>query len=106
MRAQEAGLPIVAARVPGVDEYVRPGQTALLYPPGDPDALREQLTAVLRDDRLRRSLAEAGPIAAGLLPDFDAAVAEYASLYREAIAVGPVKVGSHPLVDLARLVAA
>ncbi|PYT08735.1 MAG: hypothetical protein DMF60_04090 [Acidobacteria bacterium] len=37
------GLPIVASRTGGLSEVVRENITGLLFPPGDPDALADQI---------------------------------------------------------------
>ena len=50
--------PVVATKVGGLPEYVWPGETGLLVPPGDPDALSTALVNVLTDAPLRRRLSE------------------------------------------------
>ncbi len=54
------GLPVVASDVGGPAEILDHGRTGLLFPPRDAAALAEQLTAVLRDRRLRERLGRAG----------------------------------------------
>jgi glycosyltransferase involved in cell wall biosynthesis len=49
---QAAGLPVVAAELGEIPHCVRPGETGLLYPPGDAGALAEAL-AMLTADRDR-----------------------------------------------------
>ena len=49
---QAAGLPVVAAEVGEIPHCVRAGETGLLYPPGDAEALADAL-ATLIDDRER-----------------------------------------------------
>ena len=53
------GVPVVAARVGQVEEVVRDGETGLLYPPGELDALAEACDRLLRDEDLRRRLGSA-----------------------------------------------
>jgi glycosyltransferase involved in cell wall biosynthesis/GT2 family glycosyltransferase len=54
--AGAAGLPIVSTDVGAVSEVVRDGETGLLVPPGDLDALVDALARLLADRRLRTSL--------------------------------------------------
>jgi glycosyltransferase involved in cell wall biosynthesis len=44
-----AGLPVVAADFGEIPHCVRPGETGLLYPPGDAEALADALAAVIAD---------------------------------------------------------
>ena len=48
------GTPVVAARVGGVPEIIRDGNTGFLLPPDDPPALAEKLDRLLSDSTLRR----------------------------------------------------
>ena len=52
------GLPAVVTDVGGVRELVQDGETALVVPPGDAQALAEALLRVMRDPALARSLGE------------------------------------------------
>jgi len=58
VEAMACGLPLVATTAGALPEVV--GDSALLVPPGDPLALADQLTALLADAGLRRSLGERG----------------------------------------------
>ena len=55
--AMAAGLPVVASDVGGIPEVVRDGETGLLVPPGDVDALARALDRLVADPELRRRLA-------------------------------------------------
>ncbi|MGY1708784.1 glycosyltransferase [Geodermatophilus sp. SYSU D00758] len=55
--AMAAGLPVVASAVGGIPEVVRDGETGLLVPPGDVDALAAALDRLAGDPRLRARLA-------------------------------------------------
>jgi len=50
--AMASGRPVVVTRRSYVDDYVEDGRTALLVPPGDPEALRDAITRVLEDHDL------------------------------------------------------
>ena len=60
LEAMAASAPIVASDLPGYRNVARPGEHALLVPPGDPAALAAGLKAVLGDGSLRRQLVEGG----------------------------------------------
>lgn len=54
------GVPVIATRAGGLPELVRPGENGLLFPRGDAQALRRQVTRLLRRpelvNRLRQGL--------------------------------------------------
>ena len=54
-----AGVPIVASRVGGIPEIITE-ECGILIPPGDAEALAEQLTRLYRSEELRRRLSEGG----------------------------------------------
>ncbi len=56
LEAMAAGRPVVAARAGGLPEVVRDRESGLLVPPGDPQALRAALEAVMGDHALRAQL--------------------------------------------------
>ncbi len=58
--AMSMGTPVVAFDVDGVGEVVRDGETGLLAPAGDTDALAACMERLLDDEALRRSLGERG----------------------------------------------
>jgi glycosyltransferase involved in cell wall biosynthesis len=61
LEAQASGRPVVTTDHGGIPEYVQAGETALLVPEADPDALATALTEVLLDDDLAARLGEHGP---------------------------------------------
>jgi L-malate glycosyltransferase len=58
--AMAAGLPVVATTVGGLSECVINGETGILVPPADSDALAAAIIALLRDPELRRRFGYAG----------------------------------------------
>ena len=57
--AMAMGVPVVATSVGGIPDLVIHGETGLLYPPGDVDALTGCLRLLLMDPALRRRLGHA-----------------------------------------------
>jgi glycosyltransferase involved in cell wall biosynthesis len=60
MEAMAAGKPVVASAIGGTDEAVVHGETGLLVPTRDPDALAEAIGACLSDREMARRFGEAG----------------------------------------------
>lgn len=57
LEAQAAGVPVIAQRIAGIPEVVIDGRTGILTPPGDIAAFAAAITALLRDEPQRSSLA-------------------------------------------------
>src|SRR5690606_19748488 len=68
LEAHAAERALVASDIPAAREVVRDGETGLLFPTGDVDALAERTLALLRDPDLRRRIAAAGRKAAEARP--------------------------------------
>ncbi len=60
IEAMAAELPVIATAVQGPDEIVLPGQTGLLVPKEDPQALAAAIDQLSRDETLRRRMGRAG----------------------------------------------
>jgi len=60
LQAMACGATLVTTAVEGVVEYAREGTNCLLCPPGDPDALRNQILRLVRDESLRGRIRAAG----------------------------------------------
>jgi len=59
LEAMAAGRPVIASRVGGLPDQVVDGETGVLVPPGDPDALRRAIERLLADVALRERLGRA-----------------------------------------------
>ncbi|WP_435078876.1 glycosyltransferase [Halococcus sp. AFM35] len=79
LEAMAAELPVVATTVPGLREIVGDGETGLLVPPNDPDALADAMVAVLQADGYGRR----GYERAAEIFDIRTTAAAYRSLYSE-----------------------
>jgi glycosyltransferase involved in cell wall biosynthesis len=82
--AMAVGVPVVATGVSGIPEVVQDGESGLLVPPDDPDALADAIDRVLADDALRHRLAAGARRA---VADFD--LASSAALLRRLFREGP-----------------
>ncbi|MCP1336537.1 glycosyltransferase [Futiania mangrovi] len=60
MEAQSQAVPVVATAVAAIPELVRDGETGLLVPPDDPEALSAALARLLGDPAFARRLGAAG----------------------------------------------
>jgi starch synthase (maltosyl-transferring) len=60
LEAMAAGLPVVATKVEGTEDLVRPGQTGWLVPPGDSEALTVALLEASQDAGRCRTYGQAG----------------------------------------------
>ena len=60
LEAMAAGRPVVASRVPGMDEVVRHGATGYLVPPADARALATAITRLLKDPSAAARMGAAG----------------------------------------------
>ena len=62
LEAQASGIPVVGTRHGGIPEAVEHGVTGLLSPERDPDALAENILALLADSALREKMGLAGRV--------------------------------------------
>ncbi|RME01844.1 MAG: glycosyltransferase family 1 protein [Deltaproteobacteria bacterium] len=59
LEAASAGKPVVATRSGGIPDAVADGETGLLLPPGDFEAIAQAIRRLVEDPKLRRSMGEA-----------------------------------------------
>lgn len=85
LEAMACGAPVVASDRPALDEVC--GDTALIAPPQDVDALAAHVVAVLSDGALAERMRKAGIARAGRFT-WDVAAAATEQVYREALAHG------------------
>jgi glycosyltransferase involved in cell wall biosynthesis len=83
--AMAAGVPIVATRVVGIREVVRDGETGLLVPPNDPNALAQALMQARRNPRLCEELSIAGRQYVDTHAHLKNMVGQYADLYEQVV---------------------
>jgi len=88
LEAMAAGLPIVTTPVYGIAEQVRENVNALCYAPGDVGTLTGHISRLCRDPSLRQRLGDNSRHVLDTLGDFDAMVAAYARVFREAWLTG------------------
>ena len=60
LESQAMGVPVVASRVGGLQDTVRDGETGLLVPVDDPNALAGAIVTLLHDSKLRKRMSVAG----------------------------------------------
>jgi glycosyltransferase involved in cell wall biosynthesis len=87
LEAMAAAKPVVATRVGGVPEAVVHGETGLLVPPRDPEALADAILELLGDPQRAREMGRTGR--ARVVKEFglDRMIREMARLYEDLIAV-------------------
>ena len=84
LEAMAAGAPVVASNLAGYRGVVRSGVEGLLVPPGDPHALAEALSAVLRQPALADQLTD-GCEARALSFSMEALAERYVEIYARAL---------------------
>jgi glycosyltransferase involved in cell wall biosynthesis len=78
--------PVVATAVDGTPEIVRDGETGLLVPPTDPDALAVALARVLEDPALAARMSARAHELGLSVYTWDANAARHVELYEELLA--------------------
>jgi glycosyltransferase involved in cell wall biosynthesis len=83
------GKPVVASAVGGLPEVVREGETGLLVPPGDAQALADALNRLAEDDALAARLSEGARRLGETELSWSALAEPVVAAYERAIAVHP-----------------
>jgi glycosyltransferase involved in cell wall biosynthesis len=89
VEAAQHGRPVVATAVGGVPEVVGDGETGLLVPAGNPDALASALTSLISDEAECRRLGTRARDVAGARFSLDAYAASLDGLYRRVLRGSP-----------------
>lgn len=85
LEAMAGGVPPVATSVWGIPEVVRDGETGLLVPPGDPDALAVAIERLLSDQDLRARMGAACRTLAEEKFSLEGMISQTVAVYKEAI---------------------
>lgn len=85
LEAMAAGLPVVACRVGGVADVVVDGETGLLVPAGEPEALAAAVRRMLEDAKLAQRCGEAARQRVRELFSIEKMIAAYDGLYQSLI---------------------
>lgn len=88
LEAMAQALPIVGSNVSAIPEIVAHGETGLLVPPRDPDALADALRTLLRDPALMRHLGMLGEDRLEQMFGAEAMIDATAALYHEVLGAG------------------
>lgn len=83
LEAMAAGIPVVATQVGGIPEVVQSETSALLVPPGSPEALAEACLRILRDRKFAARLAQNALDVVRSQYSVDAMIAKTLMLYKE-----------------------
>ena len=86
IEAMALGVPVVSTAVGGIHDMVADGESGLLVPPGDADALARAIGRVLGDRGLAERLGAAGQSFAAEHCTVEAMAAAYRDVYAESIA--------------------
>jgi sugar transferase (PEP-CTERM/EpsH1 system associated) len=83
LEAMASGRPVIATAVGGNPELVVDGETGLLVPPNDPEAMAAAITKLLRESELRQQMGRAGRRCVEQHFSLDVMVRNYAKVYLE-----------------------
>jgi glycosyltransferase involved in cell wall biosynthesis len=95
IEAMAAGRPVVATNVGGIPDAVRDGETGVLVPPGNPDALAGAIELLLRDPERRRTLGGAAQRIARREYHVSTVMASLEALYDRLLRRAPLTAAPH-----------
>ena len=84
--AQMTGMPVIASATGGVPTLVRDGDTGLLFPPGDADALAGRILQIAAAPRLAVRLGKQAAETAARRHDRTRIVSDLMAVYRQSVA--------------------
>jgi len=84
LEAMALGRPLIVSDLPALREIVRPGETGLVYQPGDPADLADRCEELIADPARRTRLAEAARRWVVRERSWEAAIAPLATVYETA----------------------
>jgi N-acetyl-alpha-D-glucosaminyl L-malate synthase BshA len=86
LEALASGVPVIAANAGGIVEVVRNGETGILCPVGDVEAMARASVEILRDESRWKAMSAMAAEDARARFGLDAIVGQYEALYRDALA--------------------
>jgi glycosyltransferase involved in cell wall biosynthesis len=86
IEALACGVPVVATAISGIPEVVRDGETGLLVPERDPEALARAIERMVNDAELRARCAREGPRIAAAQFSIEATGRALGDLFRRSVA--------------------
>jgi glycosyltransferase involved in cell wall biosynthesis len=89
LEAMAAGKPVIASRSGGTPEVVVDGETGLLHPPEDVDALRAAIQRLAADPALRKKMGDAGRARAEPEFNLERLVGAHEALFSELTTLPP-----------------
>ena len=91
LEALASGVPVVASRVGGLPEVIQDGETGILCPVGDLDAMAAGARDLLRDGARWRAMSRRAAADARERFNRDTIVAQYEALYKETVTMSSAK---------------
>lgn len=90
LEAMACGVPVIVTDTGGIPEYVGPNGTALLCPPGDPQAMSAAVLKIVDQDTLRAQAMRSAARQRAITFDFRRAAEIQAQIYERVLLLGRV----------------